>query len=83
MLMNTLSPHEKERYSRQILLEEIGDEGQQKLKEAKVLIVGAGGLGSPFIWQEPESVTSAWQTTMWSAKAISSGKCSIQKPKRE
>ena len=47
MLMNTLSPHEKERYSRQILLEEIGDEGQQKLKEAKVLIVGAGGLGSP------------------------------------
>lgn len=47
MLMNTLSPHEKERYSRQILLEEIGDEGQQKLKEAKVLIVGAGGLARP------------------------------------
>jgi len=35
------------RYNRQILLEEIGIEGQQKLARAKVLIVGAGGLGSP------------------------------------
>lgn len=36
-----------ERYSRHILLKEIGEEGQQKLREASVLIVGAGGLGSP------------------------------------
>lgn len=35
------------RYTRQIMLPEIGEEGQQKLKEAKVLIVGVGGLGSP------------------------------------
>jgi glycine/D-amino acid oxidase-like deaminating enzyme len=35
------------RYSRHILLEEIGVEGQQRILEAKVLIVGAGGLGSP------------------------------------
>jgi len=35
------------RYNRQILLEEIGIEGQQKIARAKVLIVGAGGLGSP------------------------------------
>jgi len=35
------------RYSRHILLEQIGIEGQQKITEAKVLIVGAGGLGSP------------------------------------
>ncbi len=35
------------RYNRQILLEEIGLEGQQKLSQARVLIVGAGGLGSP------------------------------------
>jgi len=35
------------RYNRQILLEEIGIEGQEKLARAKVLIVGAGGLGSP------------------------------------
>lgn len=35
------------RYSRHILLEEIGIEGQQRLLEAKVLIIGLGGLGSP------------------------------------
>ncbi len=35
------------RYSRHILLEEIGVEGQQRILDAKVLIVGAGGLGSP------------------------------------
>ena len=37
----------KERYTRQLLLPEIGEVGQQKLREAKVLIIGAGGLGSP------------------------------------
>lgn len=36
-----------ERYSRQIVMKEIGVEGQEKLAEAKVLIIGAGGLGSP------------------------------------
>lgn len=35
------------RYDRQIILPEIGEEGQKKLQEAKVLIVGVGGLGSP------------------------------------
>ena len=35
------------RYNRQIMLPEIGNEGQAKLKAAKVLIVGVGGLGSP------------------------------------
>ena len=34
------------RYDRQIILPEIGEEGQKKLQEAKVLIVGVGGLGS-------------------------------------
>ncbi|MEE0521966.1 MAG: HesA/MoeB/ThiF family protein [Bacteroidaceae bacterium] len=36
-----------ERYARQLLLPEIGEEGQRKLSEAKVLVVGVGGLGSP------------------------------------
>ena len=36
-----------ERYNRQILLPELGEEGQQRLQRAKVLIVGVGGLGSP------------------------------------
>ena len=35
------------RYSRQILLPEIGEEGQEKIKKARVLLVGVGGLGSP------------------------------------
>ena len=42
-----LSACEHERYGRQILLEEIGEAGQLALKAARVLIVGAGGLGSP------------------------------------
>lgn len=37
------------RYSRQISIEEIGTEGQRKIMNAKVLVVGAGGLGSPVI----------------------------------
>ena len=36
-----------ERYNRQLLLPEIGEEGQDRLKAARVLIVGVGGLGSP------------------------------------
>ena len=36
-----------ERYNRQIILPELGEKGQQRLQQAKVLIVGVGGLGSP------------------------------------
>ncbi|MDR6225991.1 ThiF family adenylyltransferase [Desmospora profundinema] len=43
----TLSKSQLERYSRQILLSEIGVRGQMKLRESKVAIVGVGGLGSP------------------------------------
>jgi len=42
-----LSPEQRERYSRHILIPEIGLEGQLKLLDAKVLLLGAGGLGSP------------------------------------
>lgn len=42
-----LSPDERERYARHILLKEIGGPGQQRLKAASVAIVGAGGLGAP------------------------------------
>lgn len=44
-----LSENEKERYSRHLLLEEIGEQGQEKIKNAKALVVGAGGLGSPVL----------------------------------
>jgi adenylyltransferase/sulfurtransferase len=42
-----LGPHERELYSRQMRLSGVGEEGQLKLKSAKVLVLGAGGLGSP------------------------------------
>lgn len=43
----TLSNEEIRRYSRHLILPEVGMDGQLKLKEAKVLLVGTGGLGSP------------------------------------
>lgn len=42
-----LTPEERERYDRQIMIEQIGPEGQEKLKRSRVAIAGAGGLGSP------------------------------------
>ena len=42
-----LSPDERERYARHILLKEVGGPGQQRLKAATAAIVGAGGLGAP------------------------------------
>jgi adenylyltransferase/sulfurtransferase len=42
-----LAPEERERYDRQIMIEGIGSEGQEKLKRSRVAVAGAGGLGSP------------------------------------
>jgi len=42
-----LTPSERERYDRQIMIGEIGQEGQERLKKSRVVIAGAGGLGSP------------------------------------
>jgi sulfur-carrier protein adenylyltransferase/sulfurtransferase len=41
------TPDQRQRYSRHFLLPEVGEEGQRKLLDAKVLLLGAGGLGSP------------------------------------
>src|SRR5262245_26237101 len=43
----TLTPDQKHRYQRHLLLPEVGVEGQAKLLDSKVLLLGAGGLGSP------------------------------------
>jgi molybdopterin/thiamine biosynthesis adenylyltransferase len=44
-----LTAEEIQRYKRHLVLKEVGGEGQQKLKAARVLIIGAGGLGSPLL----------------------------------
>lgn len=49
MYSQSLSLSEQERYSRHLVIPEVGIEGQLKLKAAKVLVVGAGGLGAPLI----------------------------------
>jgi molybdopterin/thiamine biosynthesis adenylyltransferase len=46
-LPRSMSSEQRDRYSRHLLLPEVGMEGQQKLLDAKVLLLGAGGLGSP------------------------------------
>lgn len=45
----SLTPEESRRYARHIVLKGVGAPGQQRLKQARVLMVGAGGLGSPVI----------------------------------
>jgi molybdopterin/thiamine biosynthesis adenylyltransferase len=47
--MSALSPEETERYSRQLLVDGLTAEHQEKLRQAKVLVIGAGGLGSPVL----------------------------------
>ncbi|MFD2648179.1 HesA/MoeB/ThiF family protein [Devosia albogilva] len=49
MASEAFSPEETRRYSRHLVLKGMGGAGQQKLKAARVLVVGAGGLGSPAI----------------------------------
>lgn len=44
-----LTPEELERYNRQMLMPEFGTAGQEKLKNAKILVIGCGGLGSPIL----------------------------------
>jgi adenylyltransferase/sulfurtransferase len=46
---NMLSPREIRRYSKQIMIPEIGARGQEKLKQSKVIVIGAGGLGCPVL----------------------------------
>ena len=48
-MKNSLNKNQIERYSRQIVLKNVGVIGQKKISNSKVLIVGAGGLGCPIV----------------------------------
>ena len=45
--MTSFSPEQLERYKRHLFLDGVGAEGQRKLLDSRVLLIGAGGLGSP------------------------------------
>src|SRR5947209_13396663 len=47
MALPLLTPEDIQRYHRHLIIPEVGSVGQRKLKAAKVLLIGAGGLGSP------------------------------------
>lgn len=71
--MIDLTEEQIERYSRHILLQDVGPEGQEKLLNAKVLIIGAGGLGSPVA---STSLRLAWDISVsWMPMWLTSATC--------
>ena len=72
-----LSPEEIKRYSRHLIMPEVGMDGQRKLKASSVLCIGAGGLGSPrrCTWPRPASAASASSTSTSSTTATCSASC--------
>ena len=68
MTTRTLTPYQVKRYSRHIIMPQVGSKGQRKLLDAKVLIIGAGGLGPLYrytlLWRASGTLES-WILTLW------------------
>ena len=77
-----LSNEEIRRYSRHLIMPEVGVDGQKKLKAARVLAIGAGGLGSPSpsTSRPPESGRSEWSIPTWWTTRTSSARSSTALP---
>jgi len=78
----SLSAEQQNRYKRHLLLPEVGVEGQKKLLDAKVLLLGAGGLGSPAalyprLLESARSASSTWMTSTRRTCSVRSSTTSI------
>ena len=78
----TLSKDEILRYSRHLIMPEVGMEGQQKLKAARVLCIGTGGLGSPLALYLAAAAWAlwAWLISMWSTTPTCSARSFTRPP---
>ena len=73
-----LSSDELERYARHIVLRDIGGPGQKKLRQARVLVIGAGGLGAPLLQYLAAAgvgryllMVRTWSMSMWAPGSAS------------
>src|SRR5437773_5058390 len=77
-----LGPDQIQRYSRHFLLQQVGEKGQRKLLRAKVLLIGAGGLGSPtavYLAAAGVGTIGLMEATSWTCP-ISSGRSCTRPP---
>lgn len=76
---SALSREEVARYSRHLIIPDLGVDGQKRLKNARVLVIGAGGLGAPTLLYlaPPASAPSASSTSMWLTSRTCSARSSM------